>query len=71
MTDNVAILAGYTQEIVAFSVEHELYLLVKPGTDLDSEFRAWDTEAQEYIRVNGWLFNYEEAELPAMSAFCA
>lgn len=57
MSDNVAVLDGYTQQVVADCGEHELFLLVKPGTDFDSTFRAWDTDSQEFIRVNGWLYS--------------
>jgi hypothetical protein len=60
MGDNTATLAGYTQEITATSDGCELYLLVKPGTDFDSRFRAWDTDNQEFISVNGWMFTFEE-----------
>lgn len=60
MTDNVAVLQGFTQEVVAESDQHTLFLLVRPGTDYDSTFRAWDTDEQEFIQVNGWLFSVEE-----------
>jgi len=59
MSDNAAMLDGYIQEVHAFAGPVELYLLVKPGTDFDDTFRAWDMDAQEYIRVNGWMFNIE------------
>lgn len=61
MTDNVAILAGFTKEVVAESDAHTLFLLVRPDTDYDSTFKAWDTDNQEFIRVNGWLFTIEPA----------
>jgi hypothetical protein len=56
MTDNVAMLDGYTEELCMDCDEHQLYLLIKPGTDLDGEFKAWDTDCQEFINVNGWLY---------------
>lgn len=62
MTDDVATLAGYTKEIRACSQEHELYLLVKPEEDLDGAFKAWDTDMQEFITVNGWLFTIDMPE---------
>ncbi len=58
-SDNSAVLDGYTQEVHAFADHVELYLLVKPGTDTDDTFRAWDMDAQEFIRVNGWMFVIE------------
>ena len=60
MSDNAAVLAGYTKEILLSSMEVNLFLLVKPETDLDSSFKAWDTDNQEWIRVNGWNFISEE-----------
>ena len=57
MTDNVAVLDGYTKEIVATNAHGcEFYLLVKPDAQLDGIFRAWDTDEQEFCNVNGWLF---------------
>ena len=59
MTDNVAILDGYTKEVTLYSSEVDLYLLVKPDADLEGTFKAWDMDMQEYINVNGWLFTEE------------
>ncbi len=56
MSDNTAILEGYTREVVAIGGGTDLYLLVKPDTDFGDTFKAWDTDSQEFIRVNGWLF---------------
>lgn len=57
MTDNVAILDGYTEEYHAVWSGNETDLLVKPRTDLNGYFKAWDMHCQEYIQVRGW--NYE------------
>ncbi len=54
-SDNAAVMAGYTREVHITNGEYDLYLLVKPETDLDDRFRAWDTDAQEWILVDGWL----------------
>ena len=62
MTDNVAILDGYTKELMAYSDGYDLHILVKPETDLDTRFKAWCCAAQEYITVNGWLFKTEEVK---------
>ena len=63
MTDNVAILAGFTVEVMAYSDngQYDLPLLVRPGTDYGDRFRAWSMDDQEFINVNGWLFTVEEA----------
>lgn len=59
MTDNVAILEGYTKGVRGMFRADELYLLVKPDTDLGERFKAWDTDCQEFITVNGWLGTFE------------
>lgn len=62
MTDNVAVLARYTKEIVAHAEtgpERDLHLLIEPNTDLDSCFKAWDTDEQEFLWINGWMFTYD------------
>lgn len=59
MTDNIAVLQGYTEEVVADSDSYTFFLLIKPDTDLDSTFVAWNTDDQEYIRINGWMFTFE------------
>ena len=67
MTDNVATLEGYTAPVAAschdHDHDHDLYLLVRPGTDFDSTFRAWDCDAQEFIRVDGWRYSIEELDV--------
>jgi hypothetical protein len=62
MTDNVAVLAGFTKEVFATSSQYDLNLLVQPGVDYDDCFKAWDMDEQEFILVNGWLFSFEDAE---------
>jgi hypothetical protein len=60
MTDNVAVLQGFTREVTAENDHYTLSLLVKPDTDFDDRFKAWDMDEQEFIRVNGWLFTIED-----------
>lgn len=62
MTDNVAVLDGYILEIHASSFKQDLFLLVKPDTDLNDTFKAWDMDNQEYIRVDGWNFQIDVKE---------
>ena len=56
-----ALAAGYTKELFASSSEVDFYLLVMPDADLDGTFTAWDDDGDELIRVNGWLFVFEDA----------
>lgn len=58
MGDNGAVLDGYTEQVLAIGPDHELYLLVKPDTDFEDTFRAFDTDNQEWVRVNGWLYQF-------------
>jgi hypothetical protein len=54
---------GYTVEVVADSGQGiGLNLMIRPGTDLDDCFKAWDLDEQEFIRVNGWLFTFSTVE---------
>jgi len=62
MADNVAILEGYNKELMAYADDVDLFILIKPETDLDSRFKAWDSDNQEFIMVNGWLFTFEDIE---------
>lgn len=54
---------GYTEALEGSSTHYDLTLLVKPGTDLDSTFTAYDVECSEFIAVNGWLFSFEAGEM--------
>ena len=45
----------YTQHIIVHGDGITLDLMVKPETDFDDAFKAWDRDAEEYIMVAGWL----------------
>jgi len=60
MTDNIAVLEGFTTEVYGEYAAQALHLLVKPETDLSGTFKAWDMDCQEFIRVNGWLADFNE-----------
>jgi hypothetical protein len=60
MSDNTAILAGYSRPVTACSDFHTLYLWVRPDADLDGRFRAYDSDECEWLNVNGWLFSIED-----------
>lgn len=62
MTDNVAILKGYTREVTADCPAYSLNLLVMPGQDYDDTFKAWDMDEQEWLLVDGWLWSFETVE---------
>lgn len=60
MTDNVATLEGFTKAVTLDSDQCTIFALVRPDTDFDGLFKAWDTDEQEFIRVSGWLFTVAE-----------
>lgn len=64
MSDNGAVMKGYTRHVMADAEAGmtTLFLLIKPDTDLDSSFKAWDTDQQEWVKVNGWLFTFEQLD---------
>jgi hypothetical protein len=57
--DNLLLLDEYTVSVTAYNAEYDLLLLVKPDTELDGPFDAYDCCAEEFITVNGWLFHIE------------
>jgi hypothetical protein len=59
MSDNTAILAGFTKEIMAYGGMCELHLFVRPHADLDGTFKAYDADECDWLAVNGWNFNIE------------
>lgn len=64
MTDNVAVLLGYTQDIIIENPTECIIALVKPGTDFTGFYRAWDTDTQEFVKIAGryarWNMAYGE-----------
>ncbi len=54
MTDNVAVLDGYTQERRVTVGRRVFPILMKPCTDMSVPFRAWDMDRQEFIVCDGW-----------------
>ena len=64
-TNNEADLAGYTKEYVATAIWCELNILVKPDTDFDTRFKAWDLDEEEFVYINGWNWRFEEVSTNA------
>ncbi|KKY07584.1 hypothetical protein NB99_24850 [Xanthomonas citri pv. fuscans] len=54
--DNAAVMAGFTCEVFARTTTLDLHLLIRPDTDLDGHFRAWCTDEQEWLQIEGWNF---------------
>lgn len=59
--ENEARMNGYTEEYLADCDMASCQILVRPGTDLDSTFKAYDADNCEMLRINGWLWTFEPA----------
>lgn len=59
MSDNIATMEGFTVGYLAECDVAIIHILVKPNTDLDSRFKAWNCDDQEWIIINGWLWAFE------------
>lgn len=58
-SDNGAMLAGFTCEVMAYSDMCDLHISYMPDADLDGRFLAFCHDEQEVIYINGWLFSFE------------
>lgn len=54
MSDNTAILAGFTKEIEFSLGPHDMHCFIHPDAEIDDRFKAYDADACEWIMVNGW-----------------
>lgn len=54
-----AIDCGYTRVYLAEGGMYSKSILVKPGTDFDSVFRAWSIDDGSYEVLRGWLWTFE------------
>lgn len=64
MAEHEAKALGYTRHVLADNFALNLSLLVKPDEDLDSSFRAFDTDDRVFVRVSGWCFDIEDVPEP-------
>ena len=48
------------QKYYLYSDEYDLYIKAPRDTDFDGTFTAYCMDNNEFITVNGWLFNIEE-----------
>jgi len=52
---------GFTKEVFATNSQFDLNLMIMPSCDFDDVVKAWDIEVEEFIEVNAWLFDWEDA----------
>jgi len=57
MSDNTAVLAGYTRELIVQGCYQDLHIFVKPNADLDGTFKAYDADECDWITINGWMIS--------------
>ena len=57
-----AMAKGYTQRVLIDAGDSEILALVKPYTELDSCFKAYDVEECEYLAINGWNCTFDMGE---------
>jgi hypothetical protein len=61
-TDNEAVSRGYTKPMLASSIQGEFACLARPGDDMDGVVKVFDTDNQEWIRLNGWNWSFEDLD---------
>lgn len=59
-SDNAAVLAGFTRSVLLEGEGASFAALIKPDTDLDGTFEAFDTDNQEWLMISGWLLDNVE-----------
>ena len=62
MSDNTAILAGYTVEYLASGGDYEIHVFAKPDADLDGCVRVYDADECEFIILNGWMWSFDPVD---------
>lgn len=62
MTDNVAVLKGFTKPVrITLADTRSIMALVKPDTSFgDNWFDLWDMDEQDFYSVRGWTCQVEE-----------
>ncbi len=63
-TDNEAVELGFTVHMIAESddLSSGFAWIVRPDAELDDIVQVFDTDNQEWIRLNGWNWSFEPAE---------
>lgn len=51
---------GYTRSVYVEADFGGFAALVRPDVDLDDTFKAFDTDNQEWLMVNGWICTTED-----------
>lgn len=59
-SENGAILAGFTRELMAVNIAREVHIRVKTNIDLRGDFDAFNCDDCEMIRIHGYQWRFEE-----------
>jgi hypothetical protein len=59
--DQAAIAAGFTKRVYIEGGVEGGEFLVRPETDLDTRFKSWAIDWQQWINVSGFSCSIEEA----------
>ena len=63
MSDNHAILAGFTKEYIAESgIGPDIHIFAQPEDPLDCVSTVYDADNCEFISLNCWHFTFTEIE---------
>ena len=54
-----ALAKGFTRRIWADSSDCSFDCLIKPEADLEGRLMAFDVENNEWVRLNGWMFDID------------
>ena len=55
MSDNTAILAGFTREVMFHGLGCERHLFIPPAADVSDCFAAYDADECRFVKIAGWL----------------
>lgn len=53
---------GFTRRVYIDGGMEGFEGLIKPDTDLDGQFKAWDLDEGEWLTVSGWLVDVENSQ---------
>lgn len=65
MSDNIAVLTGFTEEYIAYPINgnsDSIFVLVKPETEFASVFKCWNSDTQNFIVLHGYNFMFERPQ---------
>jgi len=64
MTSSIktAIAQGYTEPFIADCTEYNLEIMVRPETDMQDTFKAYDLTCDRFVKLNGWLWDFQEID---------